>query len=50
MVHPRVLEMSGIDPSTVYSGRLFDLVKSAVMLVTESGFYQVGYPFSEQFS
>ena len=53
MVHPRVLEMSGID-STVYSGFAFGLGQERVAMLRYGindirGFYQGDVRFSEQF-
>ena len=53
MVHPRVLEMSGIDP-TVYSGFAFGLGQERVAMLRYGindirGFYQGDIRFSEQF-
>ena len=53
MVHPRVLEMSGID-STVYSGFAFGLGQERVAMLRYGindirGFYQGDIRFSEQF-
>ena len=53
MVHPRVLEMSGIDP-TVYSGFAFGLGQERVAMLRYGindirGFYQGDVRFSEQF-
>ena len=53
MVHPRVLEMSGID-ATVYSGFAFGLGQERVAMLRYGindirGFYQGDVRFSEQF-
>ena len=53
MVHPRVLEMSGIDP-TIYSGFAFGLGQERVAMLRYGindirGFYQGDIRFSEQF-
>mgnify|MGYP000097950479 FL=1 len=53
MVHPRVLEMSGIDP-TIYSGFAFGLGQERVAMLRYGindirGFYQGDVRFSEQF-
>ena len=53
MVHPRVLEMSGIDPD-VYSGFAFGLGQERVAMLRYGindirGFYQGDVRFSEQF-
>ena len=53
VVHPRVLEMSGID-ATVYSGFAFGLGQERVAMLRYGindirGFYQGDVRFSEQF-
>ncbi len=53
MVHPRVLEMSGIDP-TEYSGFAFGLGQERVAMLRYGindirGFYQGDVRFSKQF-